>query len=383
MISSIYTRLSIDVSDVEFNHVRMDENERFVKTIHSGLHECLNIEANIDQAARAFRQDIAMTLFDKGVAAIVPVDTTLDPNETGGYDIKSMRVGEITAWYPKHVKVNLYNEEIGRREEIIVPKSVAAVVENPLYSVMNEPNSTLQRLVRKLSLMDTIDEQSSSSKLNMIIQLPYVVKSDARKQQAEQRRKDIEFQLTQSKYGIAYTDGTENITQLNRPVENDLLEQVQTLTKQLYAQLGLTSEIMDGTATESVMLNYNNRTIKPVVTAIAEAMTRTFLTKTARTQRQAIKFSRDPFELVPLGSIAEIADKFTRNEIMTSNEIRSLIGMRPSQDPKSDELHNSNMPYTDTVPPGDSRGDGVKMGVLDKAENKANESLEDDGEDTG
>lgn len=348
MVSSIYTRLSIDVSGVEFNHIREDINGRFVETIKSGLNECLNIEANIDQAARAFRQDIAVTLFDRGVAAIVPVDTTLNPNNTEAYDIKTLRVGEIVAWYPEHVQVSLYNEKIGRREEITLPKRYVAIVENPLYSVMNEPNSTLQRLVRKLSLLDAVDEQTGSNKMNMIIQLPYVIKSEARKRQAEQRREDIEFQLTQSKYGIAYTDGTEKIMQLNRPVENNLMEQIEYLTKLLYAQLGLTEEIMNGTASESVMLNYNNRTIKPVVTAISEAMTRTFLTKTARSQRQTITYARDPFDLVPLNNIADIADKFTRNEIMSANEVRSLIGMKPSQDPKADDLRNSNMPVEDT-----------------------------------
>ena len=348
MVSSIYTRLSIDVSGVEFNHIREDINGRFVETIKSGLNECLNIEANIDQAARAFRQDIAVTLFDRGVAAIVPVDTTLNPNNTEAYDIKTLRVGEIVAWYPEHVQVSLYNEKIGRREEITLPKRYVAIVENPLYSVMNEPNSTLQRLVRKLSLLDAVDEQTGSNKMNMVIQLPYVIKSEARRKQAEQRREDIEFQLTQSKYGIAYTDGTEKIMQLNRPVENNLMEQIEYLTKLLYAQLGLTEEIMNGTASESVMLNYNNRTIKPVVTAISEAMTRTFLTKTARSQRQTITYARDPFDLVPLNNIADIADKFTRNEIMSANEVRSLIGMKPSQDPKADDLRNSNMPVEDT-----------------------------------
>lgn len=388
MVSSIYTRLSIDVSGVEFNHIRQDINGRFEETIYSGLHNCLNVEANVDQAARAFRQDIAVTMFDRGVAAIVPVDTTLNPNNTEAYDIKTLRVGEITAWYPQHVQVSLYNEKIGRREDITLPKRYVAIVENPLYSVMNEPNSTLQRLVRKLSLLDAVDEQTGSNKMNMIIQLPYVIKSEARKKQAEQRREDIEFQLTQSKYGIAYTDGTEKIMQLNRPVENNLMEQIEYLTKLLYAQLGLTEEIMNGTASESVMLNYNNRTIKPVVTAISEAMSRTFLTKTARTQRQTITYSRDPFDLVPLNNIAEIADKFTRNEIMSANEVRSLIGMRPSGDPKADDLRNSNMPLSDTdaVPPGASGGDDVTNGVLDEIENAVNElfeGLEDDSGDTG
>lgn len=344
IIASILTRMAMDVASIDLLHVRLDEDKRFLEEIDSGLNNCLTVEANLDQAARAFRQDIAQTLFDEGVAAIVPVDTTLNPNITGGYDILTLRVGKITEWMPKHIKVDLYNEEKGKRQQIVIPKKMAAIVENPLYSVMNEPNSTLQRLIRALNTMDTMDEKNAQGKLDLIIQLPYTIKSEARQQQAEKRRKDIEFQLTGSKYGIAYTDATEKVTQLNRPVENNLLQKVEYLTKMLYSQLGLTEEIMSGTADERAMLNYNNRTIEPVVTAIVEAMRRTFLTKTARSQRQSIVATRNPFRLVPVDQIAEIADKFTRNEIMTANEIRSVIGMRPADDPKADELRNSNMP---------------------------------------
>lgn len=347
IISSIYTRLSIDVAAVDIRHVRLDDNDRYAEDIDSGLNNCLKVEANLDQAARAFRQDIAMTLFDKGVAALVPVDTTLNPNLTGGYDILTMRVGEIVAWQPNKVRVSVYNDQTGRREEVTLDKKIVAIIENPLYSVMNEPNSTLQRLIRKLNLLDAVDEQSSSGKLDMIIQLPYVIKSEARRQQAEQRRSDIEFQLKGSKYGIAYTDGTEKITQLNRPAENNLLTQVEYLMGMLYGQLGLTEEVMNGTASEAAMLNYINRTIEPVLGAIAEAMKRSFLTKTARSQKQSIEYFRDPFKLVPMSDLAEMADKFTRNEIVSSNEFRGFIGLKPSSDPKADQLINSNMPATD------------------------------------
>lgn len=350
IISSIYTRLSIDIASVDMRHVRLDDSGRYLEDIPSGLNNCLTLEANIDQAAQAFRQDIAMTLFDKGVIAIVPVDTSISPEKSTGWNIETMRVGEIISWYPKRVKLSLYNELTGRREEITLDKKIVAIVENPLYSVMNEQNSTLQRLVRKLSLLDTVDEVSSSGKLDLIIQLPYVIKSEARRLQAEQRGKDIEFQLKSSKYGIAYTDGTEKITQLNRPVENNLLKQIEYLTAMLYGQLGITQAVMDGTADEKAMLNYNNRTIKPIMTAIAEGMKRTFLTKTARSQLQSIMFFRDPFSLVPINDIAEIADKFTRNEILSSNEIRQVIGMKPSKDPKADALVNSNMPQPEVLP---------------------------------
>jgi len=344
IISSVYTRLSIDVASNPIRHVRVDENDRYLEDVKSGLNYCLKEEANIDQGARAFRQDIAMTLFDQGVAAVVPVETSMNPNLTNSYEIYNMRVGQILAWHPSHIRVSLYNEKLGKREEIVVAKKNVAIVENPLYSVMNEPNSTLQRLIRKLNLLDSSDEQAASGKLDIIVQLPYTVKSEARRQQAMQRREDIEFQLRGSQYGIAYVDATEKITQLNRPAENNLLKQVEYLTGLLYAQLGLTEEVMNGTADEKAMLNYTNRTIKPVLEAICEAMHRAFLTKTARTQGQAIKFFTDSFSLVPVGDIAEIADKFTRNEILTSNEIRQIIGIKPSDDPKADELRNSNMP---------------------------------------
>lgn len=352
IISSIYTRLCIDVASIDIRHVRLDDQDRYLEDIESGLNNCLTLEANIDQAARALRLDIAMTLFDKGVAAVVPVDTSLSPEESGGYDILTLRVGDIVAWYPKHVRVNLYNEAIAERQEITLPKSMVAIIENPLYSVMNEPNSTLRRLLHKLNLLDAVDEQSASGKLDLIIQLPYVIKSEARRQQAEQRRADIEFQLKGSQYGIAYTDGTEKITQLNRPVENNLMKQVEFLTTMLYGQLGLTDAVMNGTADEKTMLNYWNRTVEPVLAAITGEFKRKFLTKTARTQRQSVMFFRDPFRLVPIENIAEIADKFTRNEIMTSNEMRQVVGMKPHPDPKADQLLNSNMPQGSPTPTG-------------------------------
>ena len=355
IISSIYTRIGIDVSSVDLKHVRLDENGRYLSDIDSGLNTCLTLEANIDQAARAFKQDVAMSLLDRGVIAIVPVDTTLNPNTTGGYDIQTMRVAEIVSWFPNHVGLRLYNQQTGQKEEITLPKSFVAIIENPLYSVMNEPNSTLQRLIRKLNLLDSVDEQTSSGKLDLIIQLPYVIKSEARKQQAEQRRKDIEVQLKGSQYGIAYTDGTERITQLNRPAENNLLTQVEYLTKLLYGQLGLTEEIFNGTADEKTMLNYYNRTIEPILAAIAQGMKRTFSTKTARSQNQSIEFFRDPFKLVAVSDVAEIADKFTRNEILSSNEVRAIIGYKPDPAPKSDELRNKNLPPTEEpmIPEGE------------------------------
>lgn len=346
IVSSIYNKLAVDVSSVHIRHVKLDENDRFKNEIKSGFNNCLKLKANIDQGARAFLQDAVMTLFDKGVIALVPVETTLNPGVTSGYDILNMRVGHIIQWYPKHVKVSVYNELNGKRQEIVLDKNTVAVVENPFYSVMNEQNSTLQRLIRKLNILDAIDEQTGSGKLDLIIQLPYVIKSDARKQQAIQRREDIEFQLKGSKYGIAYTDGTEKITQLNRPAENNLLGQIEWLTGQLYSQLGLTPEIMNGTANEETMLNYMSRTVEPVLDAIVESMKATFLTKTARSQGQSVEYFRDPFKLVPVSKMADIADKFTRNEIFTSNEIRSFMGYRPSTDPKADLLRNSNMPDT-------------------------------------
>lgn len=359
LISSIYTRLSIDVASVDMRHVRTDDQHRYMEDIDSGLNNCLTVEANIDQAASAFRQDICMTMFDKGCAALVPVDTTLNPETTGGYDILTLRVGEIVTWYPQHVRVSVYNEAKGYREELTLLKSAVAIIENPLYSVMNEPNSTLQRLLQKLSLLDLTDRRIATGKLDLIIQLPYVIKSEARRQQAQQRREDIEFQLKGSQYGIAYTDGTEKITQLNRPAENNLLDQVQYLTDMLYSQLGLTDEVMKGTADEKAMLNYWNRTVEPILQAIVESMRRTFLTKTARTQLQSVFFFKDPFRLVPIENIAEIADKFTRNEIMSSNEIRQAIGMKPSKDPKADKLANSNMPQPNPPnPTPTSNGNG-------------------------
>lgn len=348
LIASIYTRLGIDIASVDIRHVRLDDNDRFLEEIDSGLNQCLTVEANLDQAASHFKQDIANVLFDKGVAAIVPVDTTLDPTQSAGFDIKTLRVGEVVQWMPKHVRVSLYNENTGRREELILEKRFVAIVENPLYSVMNEPNSTLQRLIRKINILDAIDEQSGSGKLDLIIQLPYVVKSEARKQQAEQRRQDIEFQLKGSKYGIAYTDGTEKITQLNRPAENNLLEQIKFLTEMLYSQLGLTKKLIDGEADEATMLNYQTRTVEPIVRAIVESMRRSFLTKTARSQKQDIMYFKDPFKLVPIKDLAEIADKFTRNEILSSNEIRGLVGFKPSKEPKADQLINSNIPVDQT-----------------------------------
>lgn len=349
IISSIYTCIGVDVAGIPIRHIRLDENDRYAERVESALNLCLSMEPNIDQGPRAFRQDIVTTLFDKGVAAIVPVDTAVNPSNNAEFEILTMRVGEITQWYPKHVRINLYNERTGLREEITLEKRFVAIVENPLYSVMNEPNSTLQRLIRKLHLLDAVDEQSSSGKLDLIIQLPYVIKSEARKQQAEQRRKDIEFQLKGSQYGIAYTDGTEKITQLNRPAENNLLSQVEFLTNLLYTQLGITAEVMNGTADEKTMINYYNRTVEPILDAIVEAMQRAFLGALGTFKKERIKYFRDPFKLVPMAQLAEIADKFARNEILSSNEIRSFMGIPPSTDPKADKLMNSNMPQPPTV----------------------------------
>lgn len=343
IITSVYNRIALDVAALNVQHIRLDENGRFLSVIQDGLNTCLTVEANIDQTARAFIQDIVVSMLDEGCVAIVPVDTTYDPSVTGSYDIQTMRVGKILDWYPQHVRVRLYNERTGTKENILVPKSTVAIIENPLYVVVNEPNSTMQRLIRKLNLLDVIDEQSGSGKLDLIIQLPYVIKTEARRQQAENRRKDIEAQLSGTKYGIAYADGTERITQLNRSVNNNLMSQIEYLTSMLYSQLGITQSILDGTADEKTMLNYNNRTIEPIISAIVDEMKRKFLTKTARSQSQSISFFRDPFKLVPVNDIAEIADKFTRNEIMTSNEIRQVIGMKPSDDPRADELRNKNL----------------------------------------
>ena len=351
IVTSVYNRITLDASAINIYHARLDDNNRFTEIIESGLNSCLTLEANIDQTARAFFQDAVMSMLDEGCVALVPVDTTLDPNVTGSYDIQSMRTAQILEWYPERVRLRLYNERIGRKEDITLPKNMVAIIENPLYSVMNEPNSTMQRLIRKLNLLDVIDEQSGSGKLDLIIQLPYVIKTDARRRQAEERRKEIENQLTGSKYGIAYTDGTERITQLNRAVDNNLMTQIEYLTSMLYSQLGITQSILDGSADDKTMLNYYNRTIEPIISAIVDEMKRKFLTKTARSQKQSILFFRDPFKLVPVADISEIADKFTRNEIMTSNEIRQIVGMKPSDDPKADELRNSNI----SEPAGESK----------------------------
>lgn len=343
IVTSVYNRIALDVAALNVQHVRLDENGRFLSVIDDGLNNCLTLEANVDQTARSFVQDVVISMFDEGSVAIVPVDTTTDPNVSGSYDIQSLRVGQILDWYPQYIRARVYNEQTGRKEDIVVPKSAVAIIENPLYAVINEPNSTMQRLIRKLNLLDVIDEQSGSGKLDLIIQLPYVIKTEARRQQAENRRKDIENQLSGSKYGIAYTDCTEHITQLNRSVNNNLMSQIEYLTSMLYSQLGITQSILDGTADEKTMLNYNNRTIEPIISAIVDEMKRKFLTKTARSQHQSISFFRDPFKLVPVNDIAEIADKFTRNEIMTSNEIRQVVGMKPSEDPRADELRNKNL----------------------------------------
>ena len=343
IVTSVINRIAMDAAAINIRHAQLDGSQRYLRDVDSGLNRCLNLEANVDQTGRALRQDIYMSMMDEGCVAVVPVETNDDPDETDGYEILSLRTGKITAWMPQRVRVRLYDERTGKREEVTVPKKTVAIIENPLYAVMNEPNSTMQRLMRKLALLDVIDEQNSSGKLDLIIQLPYVIKTEARRAQAENRRKDIEQQLAGSKYGIAYTDGTEKITQLNRSVENNLMAQIEYLTSMLYSQLGITKEIMDGTATEEVMLNYNNRTIEPLVSAVADEMKRKFLTKTARTQGKSVVFFRDPFRLVPVGKLAETADKFTRNEIMTRNEFRQVIGLKPSDDPKADQLRNSNL----------------------------------------
>lgn len=344
IVASIYTRIAIDCASVDIFHVRLDDEDRYQEKIKSGINNCLTVEANIDQAGRQFRQDIVHTMLEEGVVAIAPIETTLNPETSGGYDVKTMRVGKVVGWYPKHVRISVWNEEKGIRQEVTVPKEIVAIAENPLAAVMNEPNSMLQRLIRKLAILDAIDEQSGSGKLDLIIQLPYVIKTEARRAEAEKRRKEIEFQLQDSRYGIAYADGTEHITQLNRPAENNLLKQVEFLTNMVYGQLGMTPSVFDGTADEKVMLNYNNRTVEPILSSVTESMHRVFLTKTARSQNQAIQYLRNPFKLVPVNEMAEIADKFTRNEILSANEIRSIVGFKPSKDPKADELRNSNMP---------------------------------------
>lgn len=358
IVTSVYNRIALDVAAIDIRHVQLDAEGRFCDVVQSGLNNCLSTEANLDQTGRAFIQDAVMSMMDEGCIAIVPVDTDDDPDDTTGYQILSMRVGRIRDWYPKHIRVELYNEETGRKQDIVVPKSTVAIVENPLYSVINEPNSTMQRLIRKLNLLDAVDEQSSSGKLDLIIQLPYVIKTEARRKQAEKRRKDIEQQLAGSKYGIAYTDGTERITQLNRSLENNLMKQIEYLTSMLYSQLGITQSILDGTADDKTMLNYYNRTIEPIIAAIVDEMKRKFLSKTARSQNKSIKFFRDPFKLVPVADLAEISDKFTRNEIATSNEMRQVIGWKPSDDPKADELRNSNLSQPNESPIREERDTG-------------------------
>lgn len=358
IVTSVYNRIALDVAAIDIRHVHLDAEGRFCDVVQSGLNNCLSTEANLDQTGRAFIQDAVMSMMDEGCIAIVPVDTDDDPDDTTGYQILSMRVGRIRDWYPKHIRVELYNEETGRKQDIVVPKSTVAIVENPLYAVINEPNSTMQRLIRKLNLLDAVDEQSSSGKLDLIIQLPYVIKTEARRKQAEKRRKDIEQQLAGSKYGIAYTDGTERITQLNRSLENNLMKQIEYLTSMLYSQLGITQSILDGTADDKTMLNYYNRTIEPIIAAIVDEMKRKFLSKTARSQNKSIKFFRDPFKLVPVADLAEISDKFTRNEIATSNEIRQVIGWKPSDDPKADELRNSNLSQPNESPIREERDTG-------------------------
>jgi len=350
IIGAIYNRIAIDVASVNISHVRLDDNKRYLEDIVSTIGYALSTEANIDQTSRVMIQDVVMSMFDEGCVAVVPVDTTFNPNDSEAYQIQTLRVGKIVEWYPEHVKVDLYNQSTGYKEHVLVRKEVAAIIENPLYSVMNEPNSTLKRLVRKLNILDSIDEQSGSGKLDLIIQLPYVIKTEARRQQADIRRKDIEMQLSSSKYGIAYADGTEKITQLNRPVENNLMGQITYLTSMLYNQLGLTESVFDGTANEETMLNYFNRTIGPILNAITDEMNRKYLTKTARSQKQAIMYFKEAFKLVPVTKLAEIADKFTRNEILSSNEVRAIIGYKPSSDPKAEELRNKNLNSRNQIP---------------------------------
>lgn len=367
IVTSVYNRIALDVAAINVQHCKLDENGRLLEEMDSKLNQCLTLEANLDQTSRAFIQDAVMSMLDEGCVAIVPVETTLDPKVTQSYDILSMRTAKILEWFPQHVRVRLYNERTGQKEDIVLPKSMVAIVENPLFAVINEPNSTMQRLIRKLSLLDVTDEQTASGKLDLIIQLPYIIKTDARRQQAEQRRKDIEMQLAGSKYGIAYTDGTEKITQLNRSLENNLMKQVEYLTNLLFSQLGITQSILDGTADEKTMLNYYTRTIEPIISAIVDEMKRKFLSKTARSQKQSIMFFRDPFKLVPVNDIAEIADKFTRNEIMSSNEFRQIVGLRPSSDPKADKLINSNLNHPEEQ--------GTEGAPMDVAGSGSDESL--------
>ena len=360
MVTAALNRIAVDVASIEIEHVYLDDNERFVSEVPSYLNECLTLEANMDQTARAFKEDVVYTMLDEGTVAIVPVRATKDPRITEAYDVGALRVGKVVEWYPKHVKVNLYNEDTGRRADVILPKSMVALVENPFYQIMNVPNTYYQKLLQKIRMLDVFDEQTASGKLDMIIQLPYIIKSEARRQQAEQRRKDIEMQLTGSKYGIAYTDGTEKITQLNKSLENNLFSQIEYYTKQWLNQLGLPETVFDGTADEKTMLNYQTRTLEPIISAIVDEMKRKFLSKTARSRGQSIMFFKDPFSLVPVNNIADIADRFTRNEILTSNEVRQIIGFKPSNDPKADELINANMPVADTGMEGEAGAEGME-----------------------
>ena len=367
IITSIYNRIAMDVASITLKHVRLDENDRFVETINSSLNECLNLQANIDQTARAFIQDVVISMLDEGSVAMVPIETTGDPILSNSYDILSLRTGKIVAWYPNEVKVRLYNDRTGQHEDIDLPKHMVGIIENPLYAVINEPNSTMQRLVSKLNLLDSIDNQSGSGKLDLIVQLPYVIKTEARRAEAEKRRKDIEDQLAGSKYGIAYADGTEKITQLNRPVENNLMGQIEFLTSMLYSQLGITQGILDGTANEETMLNYFSRSVEPFAAVIVDEMKRKFLTKTARSQKQSIIYSRDPFRFVPLSKLADIADKFTRNEVLSSNDMRGIIGFKPSNDPKAEELRNKNLNPVNSSP---SDNKPIEIQEQDKGENQ-------------
>ena len=375
IVTSIINRIALDVAALDFNHCRLDSNDRFQEIMPTSLNNCLSLDTNIDQTSRAFIQDVVMSMLNEGCVALVPVDTTDDPTKTNSYDIVTMRTGKIVTWYPDKVKILVYNDRTGKKEEIVMNKCDVAIIENPFYAVMNEPNSTYQRLTKKLRLLDVIDEQTSSGKLDLIIQLPYVIKSETRRKQADERRKDIESQLSGSKYGIAYTDGTEKITQLNRPVENNLMKQIEFLTSMLYGQLGMTQSVMDGTADEQTMLNYNSRTIEPIATSIVDETNRKFLTKTARTQKQKIMYFRDPFKLVPINNIAEIADKFTRNEILTSNEVRQVIGRKPSKDPKADQLVNSNIAQPKENQNGKTNPNNVGDIKISKKEENPNERV--------
>lgn len=352
IVAALYNRIAIDVASITFQHVRVDQNGRYVETIDSSLNDCLTLSANLDQTARAFIQDAALTLFDAGAIALIPVETSADPDKTGGYDVYQLRVGRIVEWYPKHVRLDAYDERDGRHHEFVMRKDSVAIVENPLYTVMNEPNSTLRRLVRKINLLDGVDEQTSSGKLDIIVKLPYAVRSEAKMKLAEERKRQIEEQLAGSKYGIAYIDATESVTQLNRAAENNLLSQIEYLTKEVFSQIGATEAVFYGTANEQEMLNYHNRTIEPIVDAFVTAMTRSFLTKTARTQGQRIMYFRDPFKLVPVSQIADIADKFTRNEVLSSNEVRAIVGYKPVQDQRADELRNKNLNQSKDNPAG-------------------------------